>query len=114
MNVTAIVEETTVATEEIAVAIEDITTVVVGQITISTEEPAVTTADIAQELVPMAANSCPSNYSLYYPDGRIYFDHSHGGMQPHVHIYTWHQGPNWHWNSSTSCVAYDSELYPRH
>lgn len=69
------------------------------------------------ELQPMAATSCPANYSLYYPDGRIYanvhFDHSHGGMQPHVHVYTWHQGPNGYWNSSHSCVEYDPELYPR-
>lgn len=70
-----------------------------------------------EELQPMAATSCPTNYSLYYLDGRIYanvhFDHSHGGMQPHVHVYTWHQGPNGHWNSSSTCVAYDSGLYPR-
>ena len=69
------------------------------------------------ELQPMAANSCPANYSLYYPDGRIYanvhFDHSHGGMQPHVHVYTWHQGPNGQWNSSKECKEYDSTLYPR-
>ena len=99
--------------EEAAVATEEITTVVVEESTIFTKDITLVTEESTQELVPMAANSCPSNYSLYYPDGRIYFDHSHGGMQPHVHIYTWHQGPNGHWNSSTSCVAYDSELYPR-
>lgn len=72
---------------------------------------------IEQELQPVAASSCPTNYDLYYPDGRIYanvhFDHSHGGMQPHVHVYTWHQGPNGKWNCRKSCVEYNSELFPR-
>jgi len=73
--------------------------------------------DCDNELQPMAASSCPTNYDLYYPDGRIHanvhFDHSHGGMQPHVHVYTWHQGPNGYWNCSKSCVEYNSELFPR-
>jgi len=92
----------------------------VGETTVATEETAVATKEPTQEFMPMMAKGCssvPTNYSLYYPDGRIYanvhFDHSHGGMQPHVHVYTWHQGPNGCWNSSRSCVAYDPALYPR-
>lgn len=52
------------------------------------------------------------NEGKYLVEYNVRFNHSHGGMQPHVHVYTWHQGPNGCWNSSRSCVAYDPALYP--
>ena len=53
MNVTAMVEETTVATEEITI-------VSVEAPTISTEESTIATEETAQELMPMMASRCSS------------------------------------------------------
>ena len=58
MNVTAMVEETTVATEEIT------TVSVVEAPTISTEESTIATEETAQELMPMMASRC-SSYVIF-------------------------------------------------
>ncbi len=58
LNVTAMVEDTAVATEETAVATEETTTVVVEETTISTEEPTVATGETVPELMPMMAKMC--------------------------------------------------------